>query len=192
MHARRIASAGLLLTVLALAVLPAIVTAHSELETSDPADGATLTASPTEITGDFSEAVDPARSTMELRGPDGAKIATGGVPADGPATRMTITGPSVLSPGAYEVRWTTVTADDDGVERGTFTFTIAATSPTPGPATSAPAAPSATSTPTPAPTAASPAPTPTSGTGAGDLLIPILVLGAVLLGGAALFLRRRR
>ena len=62
---------------------------------------------------------------MELRGPDGAQIASGGVPAGGPPTRMTIAGSRRWPPGVYEVRWTTVTADDDGVERGTFTFTVA-------------------------------------------------------------------
>lgn len=201
MPARRAASV-VLAALLALA-LPGVVAAHSELATSDPADGATLAAPPTGITGDFTEEVDPARSSMELRGPDGARIATGGVPADGPATRMTILDLPVLAAGTYEVRWTTVTPDDAGVERGTFAFTVAqaASSPTlpataqattpvesTAPASVVPGAPAA-ATPTPRP-APEPAPEPASGTA--DLLVPILVLAVVLVGGAALFLRRRR
>jgi LPXTG-motif cell wall-anchored protein len=180
-------------------VLPGVVVAHSELETSDPVDGATLTTPPATITGIFTEGVDPARSSLELRGPDGTRIATGGVPADGPATRMTIPDLPDLAPGTYEVRWTTITADDDGVERGTFSFTVEEATPgpalTPPPAAASPrtsAVPgSAAPAMTPAP-AASPAPAPGPELGATDVLIPILALGVVLLGGAALFLRRRR
>jgi len=202
MPARRVATL-LVGALLALAVLPGVVVAHSELETSDPADGATLTTPPATITGDFTEVVDPARSSLELRGPDGTRIATGGVPADGRATRMTIPGLPDLAPGTYEVRWTTVTADDDGVERGIFAFTVAeatpSPAPTPPPATATPgtSAPPGSSAPavTPGPAAtpaATPAPAPGPEVGAGDMLIPILALGAVLFGGAALFLRRRR
>lgn len=198
MPARRVATL-LVGALLALAVLPGVVLAHSELETSDPADGASLATPPATITGDFTEGVDPTRSSLELRGPDGTRVATGGVPADGPATRMTIPDLPDLAPGTYEVRWTTVTADDDGVERGTFSFTVEEATPaptrTPPPATDSPAtsavpgsaAPAATSAP-----AATPAPAPGPEVGAGDVLIPILALGAVLLGGAALFLRRGR
>ncbi len=185
MPARRIVPTVLLCALVALAIVPGIAVAHSELESSDPAAGATLSVSPTEIRGDFSEEVDPARSTMELRGPDDSRVATGGVPADGPPTRMVITALPTLAPGAYEVRWTTVTADDDGVERGTFSFTVGEA------AAAAPTAPTAVASATPASsTAPSPAPAPAAGMG--DLLLPIVVLVAVLVGGAIVLLRRRR
>jgi copper resistance protein C len=179
MPRRRAAPAALLLTVAMLLLLPGAAAAHSELVTSDPADGATVTVSPAQITGDFSEAVDVGRSTMELRGPDGSQIAVGKVPDGGDPTRIVIADVPPLAPGAYEVRWTTVTPDDEGLERGTFTFTVAAAASSGSPA--AAASPGA-----------SPPPESTAGGGAGDLLIPILVLAAVLVGGAALFLRRRR
>jgi hypothetical protein len=178
-----------LAALLLVALVPATAAAHSELVTSDPAAGSTLAAPPVEIIGDFSESIDPARSTMELRGPDGAPIAKGGVPAGGPDTRMAITGLPALAPGRYEVRWTTVTADDNGVERGTFTFTVAEASssaatvaPTPGPTSAAIVSP------TPAPTAAPAGGAPSGG----DLLIPLAVLVVVLAGGAIWLLRRRR
>jgi methionine-rich copper-binding protein CopC len=192
MHTRRAARAVIPLALLALLLRPGVVAAHSELLASDPADGSTLTASPTEITGDFSEALDPTRSSMELRSPDGARIGTGGVPADGPDTRMAITGIRDLGPGTYDVRWTTVTPDDDGVERGTFTFTVGAgASPAPTATAAASAAPGATGVSTPGP-ATPPVSETARGTGAGDLLVPLLALAVVLAGGAAVLLRRRR
>jgi methionine-rich copper-binding protein CopC len=210
----RSALATLLAAVL-LAALPVGAAAHSELESSTPAAGEVVVGSPTAITGAFTEPVDPGRSSMELRGPDGSRIARGGVPADGPRTRMTIIGFGPLQPGRYVVRWTTVTADDDGVERGTFRFTVVAStpapaSPAPNPAASLTAEPGRTSTAAPAPTApssdaptappptpgpdaspgASPDPDPTGATA--DVLIPLVVLAVILGGGVAWFARRRR
>jgi len=204
MHHRRAALATALSLLLAI-LLPAAVGAHSELVSSDPADGAMLTGPPLEISGDFSEELDTTRSVMELRAPGGGVLATGRVPDGGPATRMAIVDLPAFAPGTYEVRWTTVTADDDGVERGTFTFTLLAATPSPTPtaepsstpaATAPPSAapPSAAPAPTPAPSPApSPAPGPVAGsTTTGDLLVPLAVLAVILAGGAAWLLRRRR
>ena len=123
MPTKRIAPAVALLALLALVLLPGTAAAHAELVVLEPGRPGGPHRPAAEITGDFSEEVDPTRSVMELRGPDGAPLATGGVPTGGPPTRMAIAGLPTLAPGVYEVRWTTVTADDDGVERGTFTFT---------------------------------------------------------------------
>ena len=189
-----------------VAALPAAVAAHSELESSSPAAGEVVVGGPTEITGEFTEPVDPGRSSMELRDPDGARIARGGVPEGGPATRMTIAGIPPLAPGRYTVRWTTVTADDDGVERGTFRFTVEAATPPP-------ASPEPTSTrdlpgtrrrrprhpradvhadgrahagahAATGPGSRRPAPA--------DVLVPLAVLAVVLGGGVAWLVRRRR
>jgi hypothetical protein len=111
---------------------PAAILAHSALESADPAANSTITESPTLIVGNFTEKIDPARSSMELRGPDGSVIAKGGVaPGDPEAVQMTITPPAPLAVGTYEVRWTTVTPDDNGIERGTYTITIAAAATAP-------------------------------------------------------------
>ena len=205
MHHRRAALAAALSLLLAV-LLPAAVGAHSELVSSDPADGAMLTGPPLEISGDFSEELDTTRSVMELRAPAGGVLATGRVPDGGPATRMAIVDLPVFAPGTFEVRWTTVTADDDGVERGTFTFTLLAATPSPTPTAEPSSTPSATAPPSvaPAPTPAraptpapSPAPSPAPGPAAGstttgDLLVPLSVLAVILAGGAAWLLRRRR
>lgn len=210
MHHRRAALAAALSLLLAV-LLPAAVGAHSELVSSNPADGATLTGPPLEISGDFSEELDTTRSVMELRAPGGGVLATGRVPDGGPATRMAIVDLPAFAPGTYEVRWTTVTADDDGVERGTFTFTLLAATPSPTPTAEPSSTPAATAPPSAAPPSAAPAPTPAraptpapspapspapgpvaGSTTTGDLLVPLAVLAVILAGGAAWLLRRRR
>ena len=185
-----------LLAALVVAALPAAVAAHSELESSSPAAGDVVVGGPREISGEFTEPVDPGRSSMELRGPDGARIARGGVPEGGPATRMTIAGLPPLVPGRYTVRWTTVTADDDRVERGTFRFTVDAATPEPESpeptSTSTPTlAPTPTSAAVPTPTPA-PQPDPAPAAGAADGLVPLAGLAVVLGGGVAWVARRRR
>ena len=141
-HRPRLALVGITLVALALAlVAPGVVLGHSQLESADPAANSTVTESPTLIVANFTEKVDATRSSMELRGPDGAVIAKGGVaPGDPEAVQMTITPPASLGPGMYEVRWTTVTADDNGIERGTYTITVAAAPTAPATAVASPSA----------------------------------------------------
>ena len=196
---RRRAAAAAVLSLLLAVLLPATVGAHSDLVSSSPADRATLAVPPLEVSGDFSEELDTTRSVMELRAPGGGVVATGRVPGVGPATRMTIANLPALDAGTYEVRWTTVTADDDGVERGTFTFTIEAGRPSASPTTepSTTTTPTAPSSATPAATAApgptaAPSPSPGAGSTAGDLLVALAVLAGVLVAGTAWLLRRRR
>ena len=191
--------AAALVAVVLLLLPVAVAVGHSELDASSPADGETVVGSPPEIVGDFTEAVDAARSSMALRGAYGTVLARGGVPADGPATRMAIVDVPALAPGRYEVRWTTVTPDDEGVERGTFTFTVAAAPPptaTPGPATGAPVEVTPEPTPMASPSAApsdAPAPEPSStGASGSDQLIPLAALGLIVAVGFAWYVRRRR
>jgi methionine-rich copper-binding protein CopC len=195
------AALPVLLALAGLVALPAAALAHSELVASTPADGEVISGSPAVIAGEFSAPVDPGRSSMELRGPDGALVARGGVPAGGSLTSMTIPEVPEIEPGTYTVRWTTVTADDNGVERGTFRFTVEAAGPSPTP--SPPPTAGATATPGPpllTPPANSPAatpapsPAPEPAGGLGDMVVPLAVLGVVLAGGAvwlAALMRRR-
>jgi methionine-rich copper-binding protein CopC len=189
--------------VIALLVLPSIVVAHAELETSTPKDGATVEGTPSEVAGTYSEGMDPAGSSLKLLDADGTQVAEGGVdPADD--KRMAITDLPELVPGTYTVKSTTKSAVDGDVDRKEWSFTVAVaptTSPSPTPTPTA--APSATPAPSPTPAAPSPSPvasaTPTpsadggtTGSG-GDVLLPILVaviIVAVIAG--YLFSRRDR
>ncbi len=159
----------------ALALTAGVALGHAELVTSDPPAGGTLTVTPYTLTATFSEEIADSGSSLIVEGPGGAQIATGSVSADD-AMSMTAELPALES-GEYTVRWTTLTVDDNAVERGTYTFTVATGA----------SASSATPAATPAPDAGG-----TSGSG-NDVLIAVLV-AAVMIGGVVVFLvfRSRR
>ena len=176
--------------------LPLSASAHSEFVSSTPADGDTVSGTPTEIVLTFSAALDPKKSSILLKDSSGAQIAKAGVdPAKNTVMRTT---PPTLDPGAYEIDWTSVATDGD-LLRGKVHFTVEAPtpspspSPTPGPtavpsaAASAVASPSPSPTPSPAPSAA-PAPTSASGT---DVILPVIVAIVVIAALGARLLRRR-
>jgi methionine-rich copper-binding protein CopC len=180
-------------------LVPTLVSAHAELDTATPPDGSTVEGSPPEVSGTYTQDMKADGSSIQLRDAADEVVAEGGVdPSDD--RRMVIEDLPGLVPGAYEVRWTTVSAEDDEVARGTWSFTVTA-APTPtatiAPTPSATLEPSATPTlepsptPTASPTAApSPAPGDPASTGM-DVLLPILV-GLVIVAIAAFFLLRRR
>jgi methionine-rich copper-binding protein CopC len=167
-----------------------------------PADEAMVDGSPPEVSGTFTQDLVPDSSAMQLRTIDGEVVAEG-VPDPADPRRMAITDLPELSAGEYEVRWTTISAEDDEVARGTWTFTVAATptptaAPSPTATPSATAAPSVDPSPTPVPTA-TPAPSPSGdgGTGTGDTtadaILPIIIaLALVALVGGFLLTRRNR
>ena len=197
-----------LILALPLAVaLPAMVVAHAALDVATPADGASIVGAPTEVAGTFTQNLEHDGSSLQLRDATGQVVATGRVdPADD--RRMVVTDLPDLPPGEYEVRWTTLSAEDGELDRDTWTFTVVAaptTSPTPtsaptdvpSPAASSPAVSS------PSPTAAvtasaTAAPSPTAGGGStggggGDAFLPIIAgLALVLIAGVVLLGRRGR
>ena len=202
-HRSVVALSVALLLVLAM-IAPAVVLGHAELETSDPADGASVEgpfAGPIVIT--FSEDLE-AESSADLRDGAGRVAATAGI--DGATISLTPDAP--LAEGEYEVRWTAA-AGDGHIERGSFRFTVLAAatpeptaSPTPTPEATASPTAEATATATPDGTpsaipASSDGPVPSaapdgSATSSGtDVLLPI-VAAVVIVGALAAFLLRRR
>lgn len=202
-----------LLGALGLVLIGAPVAAHADLESSDPAEGDTVTGAPPEVSGVFTEPLDPAASRLVLLDEGGQRIAEGGVDEDDETLSTMSLEPPDLAPGAYEVRWTARTPDDGGVTRGRWSFTIApaaeTTSPmpseTPGASPDAsqplpsgePSVPPASVAPTtaasPSP-AATPSPSPVTPDGGSDDLggvaVPLLALGAVA-AAAVVYLARR-
>jgi methionine-rich copper-binding protein CopC len=179
---------------LLLLALPASAFAHAAIKTATPADGAVLTEPPTEIVITYTEGLTDG-SSIVLKDTAGATLATG-TPAAAGVLEMRVTF-APLAPGTYTIESTTRSSEDGDVDRQTLSFTVA--EPTPPPATATPgpteapsasatAAPTAEASPTPAPT---PAP---SADGGGDdtaVLLPIVIVGLLIGGGLAFFLRRR-
>ena len=186
----------------ALAASAAPAWAHAQLLESDPAEGGTI-ASPYVLVFRFDDELKAEGSSVVVRDASGTEVATGGLSQDDAFTQV-VDMPAV-APGAYQAHWIAITADDNGKTQGDVNFTVVAATPvpsvTPTPATSptyAPPTQSATASPpaTPAVTA-SPVPTPTpapgdSGQPAGaELILPIVLVGAVVVGLAWFLLRRR-
>jgi methionine-rich copper-binding protein CopC len=198
--------AGAVIAALALAlVVPAGVLAHAALDVPTPADGATIEGQPSSIEATFTQDMKADGSSLELRDADGTSLATGGVDPDDPR-RMVIDPVPELAPGTYEVRWTTLSAEDNELDRDTWTFTVIAAAtpeptpePTPTPEPSASAAPStpaptATPAPTPSPVPSASAPPDDGAAGSGsDVILPIVIgLALVVVGGGFLLSRRGR
>ncbi len=192
---RRVAT---LVPVAAMAVLlvPGLALAHAELDTPTPADKSTVTTPVTEVSGTFIQRMKVDGSTLVVKLVGGGTVAEGGVdPTDD--KRMVATPTSPLGSGSYQVEWTTNSAEDNEVARGTWTFTVAV-SPSPTPAVTAPASAVPTAAVTAAPSAIGslpPTPAPSadgSSTGSGsDVILPILIALIVLGAGAAYLLSRR-
>ena len=134
-------------------------------------------------------------------------MAQGGLSLDDAFTQV-VELPAV-PPGAYLAHWIAITADDNGKTQGDVNFTVVAATPspaaTPTPATSPTYAPPSSASPagaspsaTPAATATqppSPSPSPApgdSGQASGsELIIPIVLVGAAVVGLAWFLVRRR-
>ena len=160
--------AAAIAAVFALVALPVIVLGHAELVSSDPANGATIT-TPYTLTATFAEEFAPDRSSLSVENSAGAQVAAGTANAD--ATGMTAQLPA-LPDGVYTVRWTTVTPDDNGVERGTYRFNVGSGAATPAPT----------------------APPTVGGTGSGSDILVAVVVGIVLVGAVVVLviIRGRR
>jgi hypothetical protein len=185
-------------------LLPATALGHAELSRSRPEDGATVEGAPDEIVGRFTQDIDPDGSSMLLRDPAGTTIAEGALDPENDR-RMVIGNVPDLAPGEYTVRWTTNSAEDGEIARGTWSFTVvaaptAAPTATPTPSATATAVASATpvATEAPTPTAASsptpePTPPPSGASGGGDVVLPIIAgLAIVAVAGGYLLTRRGR
>jgi copper resistance protein C len=178
---RRAVPAVLALFLLLMAAVPAV--AHSELVSSVPAAGSTVTSTPgMSIVLSFSEALKTG-SKADVVGPGGT-VGTATIdPSDN--TKLTWSPPTALAPGSYTIRWTSIATDGD-LLRGTIPFTVAAATPPPSLAT--PTAPPAT-TPPSTPAAS---PTPAAASAGAGVIIPLIAALLVIGLLASMLLRNRR
>lgn len=155
--------------------------AHAELESSSPAQGASLSAPPTEVTLTFGESVTLPQSPIMVVGPGGVLWQLGEPAVAGPVVTVPVT--SATGPaGSYVLTYRVISDDGDNV-RGTVRFTMATASS--GTAAARPSAPSTG----PAQNAAS-ASAPAEGGG-----VPVWVwalIAVVLVVGAGVVVNRSR
>jgi methionine-rich copper-binding protein CopC len=149
-----------------------VASAHADLVSSTPADGAVLDAAPARIVLVFSEELSADGNLVTVTDASGARADAGDTALDtGDAERKTLTVSlnAGLGDGAYTVSWKNASTDGHS-EEGTLSFTVGA-----------PAA---------ATTTAAPAAMPATGAGDGPAAAALLACAAVLVA-AGLGLRRR-
>jgi len=113
---------ALIPVLLALVAGPAF--AHARLIRTAPRVGSTVRETPSELKLLFSEAIDPANSTVRLSGARGA-VPAGPLtldPADRRVVHLPI--PRALSAGVYRVNWRVTSVDSHRTE-GDFRFRVA-------------------------------------------------------------------
>jgi methionine-rich copper-binding protein CopC len=185
---RRVLRAAALTALCGLALLlgagPAA--AHTRLQSSNPADGASLATPPARVSLTFNEPMQPGFSTITVVGPDGAQYQSGDVAADGNTVSVAV---KPLGPaGGYEIGYRVI-SDDGHPVSGSVKFTLTA----PGPGAAAAAA--STSSAAPA-TAAPPAPAPVANAApassdSGGMPVWPWIVGAVVLVGAGVVVALR-
>jgi hypothetical protein len=181
--ARWLATLALAATVCAVTATP--VLAHAGLTSSNPVDGATLTAPPTRIEFTFDEPLLEDTETISINDINGTVVSSQQVTPSG--STMSVPWPSDLTSGTFQVAYRVVSNDGHPVI-GAITFTItapAAASNGPSPAPEpVPVATGAGSSAPPGPTSSDSPP------------VAAIVGGLALLAAAALAvavaLRRRR
>lgn len=116
--------------VAATLALPAgSASAHNTLLSSDPADGATLTTTPIQITWDFDNAVPLETMTVTLIDASGARTELSGSTHGAAGDTQVITPLPVVQPGPVSLRWRLVGPDGHPIT-GRVDFTLAAPIPT--------------------------------------------------------------
>lgn len=182
----RLATIAAALTLAVVAATPAL--AHTSLVSSDPAEGATVTVAPAEVTLTFAENLLPDAATVSFNDAAGAVVSTSKVPVEGAVVHAPW--PSGLVDGAYVIAYRVV-ADDGHPVIGTINIVLDTGMPASTAVSSSAAVSSSTAASAPA---TAPAQTTTASSGMGGVALAItgLALLAVVVVVLALVRRRRR
>ncbi|MFI8526674.1 copper resistance protein CopC [Promicromonospora sukumoe] len=101
-------------------------TAHDQLRSSTPADGATTTGLPDQVTLVLSEAPLAAGAQLVLTTPEGDTVAAGAPAVEGNGATLTFPVTGQGPAGDYTAAWHVVSSDGHPIE-GTFEFAVRAT-----------------------------------------------------------------
>jgi hypothetical protein len=104
-------------------LLPAVALAHAFLDHASPRVGSTVATAPKELTLWFTEKLEPAFSTVEVRNAQGAMAQAGKAQvasSTGTELRVPL---KPLPPGTYTVQWRVLSVDTHRTQ-GTFSFTV--------------------------------------------------------------------
>jgi copper transport protein len=120
---RRLAFAALVIVAAVLASA-GVANAHAVVDSSNPAAGSQVNASPQAVTLHFTERPDPKLSTVHVVNSSGAHVESAPAAVD-PGDPHTIRVPVPALPnGTYTVTWRTTSADDGHTTAGSFAFGV--------------------------------------------------------------------
>jgi methionine-rich copper-binding protein CopC len=109
-----------LLLVLAPALAATGAQAHAFLDHASPLVGSTVPTAPHELSLSFTQSLEPSFSTVEVTGPNGARVDAGKAQISGNTMRV---GLKASGPGAYHVHWHALSVDTHTTQ-GSFTFHV--------------------------------------------------------------------
>jgi copper resistance protein C len=96
------------------------VQAHAFLDHAEPRVGSTVQTAPRELSLSFTQQLEPAFSTVEVRDANGARVDQGKPRISGDAMHV---GLKPLGPGTYKVHWHALSVDTHTTE-GSFNFQV--------------------------------------------------------------------
>jgi hypothetical protein len=106
-----------------LALLPYGTTAalaHAFLDHAEPRVGSTVPSAPREVSLSFTQDLEPAFSTVEVRDANGARVDQGKAQVSASVIHV---GLKPLQPGTYKVHWHVLSVDTHTTE-GSFSFRV--------------------------------------------------------------------
>jgi methionine-rich copper-binding protein CopC len=104
----------------ALALPSAAAHAHAQLDSANPRVGSTVSVAPSVLTLTFSEAVEPAFSTVQVTDSAGRRVDAGKPRVNGRQVQVPL---RPLTAGQYNVRWRVLSVDTHTTE-GSFGFEV--------------------------------------------------------------------
>jgi copper resistance protein C len=111
----------ILLTSLLLAIFSnGAAQAHAFLDHASPLVGSTVASAPREVSLTFTQNLEAAFSSVEVTGPNGARVDAGKPQISGNTMHV---GLKAAGPGTYHVRWHALSVDTHKTE-GSFTFSV--------------------------------------------------------------------
>ncbi|MCB9423083.1 MAG: copper resistance protein CopC [Ardenticatenaceae bacterium] len=127
MKTKNIIFTGILVLTAMASMVTAVFAHDATVIKSEPADGAVLAESPSEVTAWFEEELVSGQSTMSVLNIQGVQVdnGDGGVNLNDPDHASMIVTLPPLSDGVYTVQWHATLLDGDASD-GSFTFTIGA------------------------------------------------------------------
>jgi copper resistance protein C len=94
--------------------------AHAFLDHADPRVGGTVPTAPRDVTMTFTQELEPAFSSADVRDANGSRVDQGKSQVSGTVMHV---GLKALPPGVYKVHWRVLSVDTHTTE-GSFSFTV--------------------------------------------------------------------